>query len=187
MPEQFRLDKVRRILGPAPGWFVKQEVVGKVPLHLGHSITDAKVQNGGVRLELGDVAGTRRTIEAEHVIAATGYRVDLRRLPFMDSNDLAQIRSVENTPVLSSNFESSLPGLYFVGTSAANTFGPLLRFACGAKFTARRLAKHLAKSAPRNGDEAGTVRMVPVDNVPSRKDVDRPPATVPKDPMTTSK
>jgi thioredoxin reductase len=145
MPEQFRLDKVRRILGPAPGWFVKQEVVGKVPLHLGFSITDAKALNGDVRLQIADGTGAGRTIEAEHVIAATGYRVDLRRLSFLDGNDLAQIRTVENTPVLSANFESSLPGLYFVGTSAANTFGPLLRFACGAGFTARRLARHLAK------------------------------------------
>jgi thioredoxin reductase len=143
MPEQFRLDKVRRLLGPAPTWFIKPEVVGKVPLHLGLSITDAKVYNGTVSLQLTDAAGTRRTIETEHVIAATGYHVDLRRLTFLNSGDLAQIRSLRNTPVLSSNFESSLPGLYFVGTTAANTFGPLLRFALGAGFTARRLAKHL--------------------------------------------
>lgn len=144
MSEQFRLDKVRRVLGPAPCWFIKQDIVGKVPIHVGLSLTDATVQNGGIRLQLADSAGAIQTIEAEHVIAATGYRVDLRRLPFLEARDLAQIRSVEHTPVLSSNFESSLPGLYFVGTSAANTFGPLLRFALGAKFTARRLAKHLA-------------------------------------------
>jgi hypothetical protein len=143
MPEQFRLDRVRRLLGPAPAWFIKPEVVDKVPLHLGLSITDAKAYNGTVRLQLTDAAGTRRTIETEHVIAATGYQVDLRRLTFLNSGDLAQIRSLRNTPVLSSNFESSLPGLYFVGTTAANTFGPLLRFALGAGFTARRLAKHL--------------------------------------------
>ena len=144
MPEQFRLTKVRRILGPAPGWFIKQEVVGKVPLHLGFSIKEASAQNGRVKLGLADESGAEKTLEAEHVIAATGYRVDLRRLDFLHSEDLAQIRSVENTPVLSSNFESSLPGLYFVGTSAANTFGPLMRFAVGAKFTARRLAGHLS-------------------------------------------
>ena len=150
MPEQFRLDKVRRLLGPAPTWFIKPEVVGKVPLHLGLSITDAKVHNGTISLQLTDAAGTRQTMEAEHVIAATGYQVDLRRLTFLNSRDLAQIRSCKNTPVLSSNFESSLPGLYFVGTSAANTFGPLLRFALGAEFTARRLARHLAWQAARN-------------------------------------
>ena len=146
MPVEFRLDKVRRLLGPGPGWFIKPDVVGKVPLKVGLSITGAKTRNGRVRLQLTDGAGANHTIEADHVIAATGYRVDLRRLTFIDSADLAQIRSVENTPVLSSNFESSLPGLYFVGASAANTFGPLLRFAFGARFTARRLGKTPGKN-----------------------------------------
>ena len=34
-----------------------------------------------------------------------------------------------------------------VGVAAANMFGPLLRSAYGARFTARRLSRHLAKSA----------------------------------------
>jgi thioredoxin reductase len=147
MPEQFRLDKVRRVLGPAPSWFITPEVVGKVPLHLGYSIRSAQIQNDGVRLELVDTGGSIRTMETEHIIAATGYQVDLRRLSFLEACDVARIRSIEHTPVLSSNFESSLRGLYFVGASAASTFGPLLRFAIGARFTARRLARHLSKSA----------------------------------------
>jgi hypothetical protein len=52
--------------------------------------------------------------------------------------------------VLSSNFESTVRNLYFVGVAAANTFGPLLRFAYGAKFAAPRLSKHLARTASRN-------------------------------------
>ena len=43
--------------------------------------------------------------------------------------------------MLSANFESTVPGLYFVGLSAANVFGPFLRFACGAGFAAGRLAE----------------------------------------------
>jgi thioredoxin reductase len=151
MSEQFRLDKVRRVLGPAPGWFIKQDVVQKATLSTGFSIKEARVQNGRIKLDVTDKGGAGQTFEADHVIAATGYRVDLRRLPFVDSDFLTQIRSVENTPILSSNFESSMKGLYFVGTSAANAFGPLLRFAVGAKFTARRLSKHLTRSAARNG------------------------------------
>jgi len=150
MPEQFRLEKVRTLLGPGPGWFIKQDVVGKVPLHTGYSLTDVKIQVGKVRLQLADGAGGGKTFEADHLIAATGYRVDIRRLPFLDSNLLASIRMVEYTPVLSSNFESSLPGLYFVGTSSANTFGPLVRFAVGARFTARRLTRYLRRTVARN-------------------------------------
>jgi thioredoxin reductase len=149
MSQEFRFDKVRRILGPAPCWFIKEQVVGKIPLIVDVNVTEAKVHNGRVSLQLTDSAGTQQLLMTDHVIAATVYKVDLRRLTYMDSDLQSGIRSVEHTPVLSSNFESSVPGLYFVGASAANTFGPLLRFAFGAGFTSRRLSRHLAKSADR--------------------------------------
>jgi hypothetical protein len=50
---------------------------------------------------------------------------------------------VAETPVLSSRFESSVPGLFFVGALSANTFGPLTRFAFGAGFAAERLVGRL--------------------------------------------
>ena len=145
MPERFRLDFVRRTLPPAPGWFTKQEVVGKVPFHLGANVTAATARNSRVHLELTNRAGERRPLVADHVIAATGYRVDLRRLTFLSPDLRSAIDDVEQTPILSSNFESSVPGLYFVGTSAANSFGPLLRFAFGARFAATHLTKRLAR------------------------------------------
>jgi thioredoxin reductase len=149
LPERFRLEFVRRVLGPAPGWFIKQEVVGKVPFHLGVNLTAAQVRNSRVHLELKNQAGERQLLVADHVIAATGYRVDLRRLTFMSSELQSAIDAVEQTPILSSNFESSVPGLYFVGIAAANSFGPLLRFAFGARFAATRLTKHLARADSR--------------------------------------
>jgi hypothetical protein len=90
-----------------------------------------------------------RTLETDHVIAGTGYKVDLRRLAFLSPELRARIRSVEQTPVLSSAFESSIPGLYFVGAASANSFGPLARFAFGAGFTARRLSRLLAGAPSR--------------------------------------
>jgi thioredoxin reductase len=145
LPQQFRLDFVRRVLGPAPGWFTKEEVEGKVPVHLGVNVTGAEVQGSRVRLELTNQAGERRSLVTDHVIAATGFKVDLNRLTFMSSDLRSAIDAVDQTPILSSKFESSVPGLYFVGTAAANSFGPLLRFAFGTKFTARHLTTHLAR------------------------------------------
>jgi thioredoxin reductase len=147
---------VRRILGPAPCWFIKDQVVGRVGFNLGVTITGATVQNGRVNLQLTDNAGTKKTLAADHVIAATGYKPDLRRLAFLDPDVLSGIRSVEQTPLLSSNFESTVPHLFFVGVTAANTFGPLLRFAYGAGFAAPRLSKHLARTASRNFPERGS-------------------------------
>jgi hypothetical protein len=47
--------------------------------------------------------------------------------------------------VLSSSFESSVPGIYFVGLAAATSFGPVMRFAFGAGFAARRLTEALQR------------------------------------------
>jgi hypothetical protein len=38
-----------------------------------------------------------------------------------------------------------MPGLFFVGPAAANSFGPLMRFACGARYTSTWLAKYLRR------------------------------------------
>lgn len=145
-PEQFRMEVVRKHLGPAPGWFMKDRIVGKVPFLLSHSLSEAEVENGKVLLRFGKAGGGQTTIQTDHVIAGTGYRVDLRRLSFLPASLLAVLSSANHTPRLSSTFESSVPGLYFVGASSANTFGPLVRFAYGAQFTARRLSRHLTQA-----------------------------------------
>ena len=46
---------------------------------------------------------------------------------------------------LSGGFESSAPGLFFVGPAAANSFGPLMRFMVGAEYVAPRIAPRLAR------------------------------------------
>jgi thioredoxin reductase len=145
MPQSFRLKVVRKHLGPSGAWFMKEHVIGHAELHLGVSVTQATAQNGRVLLKFGGENGATKSLTTDHVIAGTGYQVDLRRLTFLDPEIQSEIESVERTPVLRSNFESSIPGLYFVGASAANSFGPLLRFAYGAGFTARRLSKHLTE------------------------------------------
>ena len=48
------------------------------------------------------------------------------------------------SPHLNAGFESSVPGLYFVGLASAATFGPLLRFVCGTEFAARRVSRAVA-------------------------------------------
>ena len=78
--------------------------------------------------------------------AATGYKVDLGRLGFLSSDIRSKLKAVKGTPILSSDFESSVPGLYFAGVAAANSFGPVMRFAYGADFNARTIARALSKS-----------------------------------------
>jgi thioredoxin reductase len=149
LPEQLRLEIVRRTLGPSGGWFIRDKVMGKVPLHLGCTPQGAEVQSGRVHLNVQSADGAKREIVTEHIIAATGYKVDLDRLKFLSSEMRSKIKAINGTPILSSSFESSIPGLYFAGVAAANSFGPVMRFAFGAGFAARTLTRALTKSASR--------------------------------------
>lgn len=150
LPERIRLDIVRKHLGPSGGWFAKEKVIGKVPLLLGYTPENGEIQNGRVHLQLRAPDGSRREIITDRVIAATGYKADVARLMFLSSEIRSKLGTVDGTPRLSSNFESSIPGLYFVGLAAASSFGPLMRFAFGADFAARRLSQTMAKLASRS-------------------------------------
>jgi thioredoxin reductase len=142
-PEDRRLNIVRRHLGPAPGWPMKTRVLGKVPMILGRITVGAETLNGGVRLSLRNRHGATEDHYADHVVAATGYRPDIRRLHFLSDQIRGQLQTVANAPVLSRNFQSSVPGLYFIGIAAVNDFGPMMRFAYGSDYTARKLSSHL--------------------------------------------
>jgi hypothetical protein len=144
MPEWFRIEVVRRHLGPAPAWFAREETVGRVPFLVRSHIVAASAVKERLRLRLRQGDAPPRDLAFDHVIAATGFKTDVRRIPLLGENLLGALRTVESTPILDRNFQSSVPGLYFVGPASANAFGPLVRFACGARFTARRLAHHLA-------------------------------------------
>jgi thioredoxin reductase len=149
LPRSLRLELVRRVLGPAGGVYVKDKVSGVIPLHLGCRIDSARVQDGKVVLELSTRSDEHKTVEADHVIAATGYKVKIERLNFLSPEIRSRIKTVEGTPILSSSFESSVPGLYLVGLAAANSFGPVMRFAYGAAFAAHTVSKAIAKADTR--------------------------------------
>jgi thioredoxin reductase len=150
LPEQVRVDVVRKALGPSGGWFIRDKVVGKVPLSLGFTPEICEVQNGKMHLHLRGKDGRTKDLVTERVIAATGYRVDVERLKFLNLAIRKSINTVNASPALSSTFESSVPGLYFVGVSAANCFGPVMRFAFGARFAAKTVTDAVARVLSRN-------------------------------------
>ena len=149
LPERIRVETVRTTLGPSGGWFIRDKVIGKVPLHLGCTPQGADVRDRRVHLSIQLAGGSEREIVTEHIIAATGYKVDLERLKFLNPEMRSKLKALNRAPVLSSSFESSIPGLYFVGVAAANSFGPVMRFAFGAGFAARTLTRTLTKSLSR--------------------------------------
>jgi cation diffusion facilitator CzcD-associated flavoprotein CzcO len=148
LPEGVRHRQVSTLLGPAAGWFTKDRIVGRVPVFAGHTPLKAVAGNGHVHLDVAAADGTKLTLAFDHIIAATGYKIDLARLDFLATALQSLIRrdGGDRAPLLSDKFESSVPGLFFVGSMAMNCFGPLLRFVYGTRYTAQRLSRHIASS-----------------------------------------
>jgi cation diffusion facilitator CzcD-associated flavoprotein CzcO len=144
LPSATRRRLVRRVLGPYGSSWLAERFEGRVPIHLGRLTGAAAAPERRVRLDLVDASGQASTLNADHVIAGTGFRVNLGRLNFVAASTRADIATVYGSPRLTGRFESSVPGLFFVGHAAAMTFGPVMRFVCGAGYAARRTSAAVA-------------------------------------------
>lgn len=150
LPAKLRLRITRGHLGPAASWVTGQVVREKVPIWLNLDLQKAHMRDQQVHLEFQDIKVDRRCmVEVDHVFFGTGVQVDPERIPFVDPALARAIRKDDNMPRLSHNFESSVLGLYFIGPLAAGSFGPMLRFAWGARFAARRLSARFRRQSVR--------------------------------------
>ena len=145
-PKRLRFEFVRRHLGPAASKMMKDKVVGRVPLLLEREVAAVAVDDSHVMLTLSKKDGLHDILHFDHIIAATGFRIDLRRLTLLSPSLRRNIAEYRGAPILTRNFESSVPGLYFIGPAAAASFGPLMRFTFGARYAARRLTRALLRS-----------------------------------------
>jgi cation diffusion facilitator CzcD-associated flavoprotein CzcO len=147
LPTPLRRAIVLHTLGPSGGYFMRDKVIGSVGMQTGQTVESVAEHDGKVLLRTRDRDGNRKVLERDHVILATGYRLDVAKLPFLSSDILTDLDTIGNAPRLSANFESSVHGLHFVGYSSIASFGPVMRFIAGAPHPARRLARHLATRA----------------------------------------
>ena len=146
VPEGRRVRFTRSYLGPAGPWWLVDRFQGKVPYRLRTRVTAAAARGDKVELELTEDSGRRDTMSFDHVIAGTGFEADVDALPFLSRELRARTRRLDRAPWMSRCFESSVPGLYFVGPSAALSFGPLFRFVTGASVAAPIVARDVAAS-----------------------------------------
>ena len=146
VPARWRPEIVRRHLGPSSAWHLKEPFESSVEIITARSLQRVEAAPDGVRMVL--ASSEERpplTVESDHLICATGYRADVERLRFLDPDLRSELRTTARTPVLSRRFESSIPGLYFLGLAAAVSFGPLMRFMYGDEFAARRITQDLVR------------------------------------------
>ena len=114
-----------------------------VSILTGRSVVSAAPFGERVHLKFSD--GTERC--PDHVLLGTGYRVDIGRYSFLDPGLLASIRQVNGYPRLDAGFETSVPGLHFLGAPAAWSFGPLMWFVAGTGFASTALAQRVRGKA----------------------------------------
>ncbi len=105
----------------------------------------AESRGDGVRLLLD--GPSRSSLDVDHVIAGTGFQVDLARLAYLPEDLRAGIATCGGYPVLTRAGESTVPGLYFVGAVAAFGLGPSMRFIAGTHNVARQLTRSVARRA----------------------------------------
>jgi cation diffusion facilitator CzcD-associated flavoprotein CzcO len=136
-----KLLRTRGQYGPAGAAWLKPRVMGKIRLRELEQVQEMKETDNGVAVTLSN----NETLEADHVILGTGYRVNIWNLPMLQPSVVSRIQTYNNAPILNNRFESSVPGLYFVGLSSVSSFGPFYRFVVGVEAAARRVADAVAR------------------------------------------
>jgi cation diffusion facilitator CzcD-associated flavoprotein CzcO len=148
LPAERRVEKARTVLGPSGAWWLRERVDGVIETLRQTQVAKADVSGDSVRLFLstGDHGGPQDdVIEVDHVIAGTGFRMDVAKNTFLSSELLAGLSTYRKYPVVSKVGESSVRGLYFAGAPAAANIGPSMRFIAGTFNLSRPLANTMAK------------------------------------------
>jgi FAD-dependent urate hydroxylase len=154
LPERTRIYRARTALGPAGAAWLRGRVEGKIPIRTSQAVDHVRAAGDGVTVRLASRTGGRSEVSADRVIAATGYRPDLRRLAFVDDQLRGRVQTVAGTAAVDAGYQTSVPGLYMIGPAVAPVFGPVMRFVYGSDHAARTVARRLAATADSSAPEA---------------------------------
>ena len=123
-------------------WLAKRITQETIHLHPQTQVANCKeLPAGELQITLNDGS----TFPIDHVILATGYKMDIAQIPMLANGTLAaKIKTQNGFPVLDESFQSSVPNLYFTGLPAAQDFGPFFGFTAAANTSARIIGRALS-------------------------------------------
>jgi FAD-dependent urate hydroxylase len=148
LPDAWRTSFTKSHLPAEGAWWLRNRVENRFPIHLGATIVTAVEAGSRAALKLRLAKdGSERELLVDHVVAGTGFDIDVERLGFIDAKLRGAIARLERSPRLNASFQSSVPGLHFIGPASAMSFGPLFRFVVGADYSAQVLSACLAPRA----------------------------------------
>ena len=133
-------ERILATAAPPAGATWLRERLADVPIRLGSEPGEAARVNGHVVVRLVD----GEELAANHVVLATGYHCDIARCGILSEPLVREIRTAGGSPLLGADMQCSVQGLYFVGASAARSFGPIMRFVTGSWFAAPAVTAGIA-------------------------------------------
>jgi len=100
------------------------------------------VENDG---ELRTTLTNGETITCDEIILATGYKVDITRLPILAAgNILDRLETRNGFPVLDDHFQTSIKGLFITSMPATQDFGPFFGFTIAVRVSAKLICDAVA-------------------------------------------
>lgn len=142
MPLRFKDPiRTRAVRSAGAPWLIPR--LQGVKLTTGRSVARAEETGSEVKLVLDD--GTEQRVD--HVLMGTGYSVDISKYKFLAKDLVKEIRQLEGYPDVGPGFATSVPGLHFVGATAARKFGPLMYFVTGTEFASTELTSWFRNNA----------------------------------------
>jgi len=135
-------DKIRkRAVRPAGARWLPERLKN-VKLTTGRYACQALLRGDEIELRLDD--GSQRRVH--HVLLGTGYQVDISRYEFLPRELTQEIQRFDGYPKLASGFRCSIPGMHFIGATAARSYGPLLNFVAGTEFASREITRYFSRA-----------------------------------------
>jgi thioredoxin reductase len=89
------------------------------------------------------------TLIVDQVMAATGYKVNIARVPFLSAgNLLGELITRNGFPTLDEHFQTNIPGLFITSMAAVQDFGPFWAFTIAARASAQIVGRALLAQKP---------------------------------------
>jgi cation diffusion facilitator CzcD-associated flavoprotein CzcO len=96
--------------------------------------------------ELTVVLSNEETVNVDQIVLATGYKVDIARLPILSKTLLTKLETRNGFPVLDDHFETSVPNFFMTSMPATQDFGPFFGFTISVRTSAKLICARLRES-----------------------------------------
>jgi thioredoxin reductase len=87
------------------------------------------------------------TITADHIILATGFKVNTHNVTFLAAGNILSRLAINNDhPVIDEHFQTNLPGLFITSMAASQDFGPFFGFTIAVRTSAKLIGEAILKN-----------------------------------------